>query len=61
MTDDKRLAVTVSQAARMLGLSRSAAYRAVQRGELPTIRFGRRRILVPVRALERLVGIYDED
>ena len=57
----ERLAISVSEAARRLGLSRSSAYRAVDRGELPVIRLGRHRILVPVRALERLVGIENQE
>ena len=34
--------VTIDEAAALLGLSRSPAYRAAARGELPTLRFGRR-------------------
>jgi excisionase family DNA binding protein len=48
--------MTVPEAARVLGIGRDAAYRAAARGELPTLRVGRR-ILVPVAALERLLGI----
>jgi excisionase family DNA binding protein len=48
------LTVTVSQAAHMLGVSRSAGYDAARRGELPTIRIGRR-LVVPRRALERML------
>lgn len=48
--------MTVPEAARVLGIGRDAAYRAAARGDLPTLRVGRR-ILVPVAALERLLGI----
>jgi excisionase family DNA binding protein len=37
-----------------LGVSRSLAYELVRRGELPSLRLGRR-IVVPVRGLEALV------
>lgn len=37
-----------------LGLSRNAAYRAAERGELPYIQVGRLK-RVPVRAMERLM------
>ena len=37
-----------------LGISRSLAYELVRRGEIPSLRLGRR-IVVPVRALEELV------
>jgi excisionase family DNA binding protein len=46
--------VTVVEAGRLVGLGRSAAYDAVRRGELPSIRFGRR-LVVPLSALRRLL------
>lgn len=46
---------SVPEAGRELGLSRNAAYLAAQRGELPTIKMGRR-ILVPRAALEALLN-----
>ncbi len=50
-----RLTLTVEEAAETLGLSRAFAYDAVRRGEIPSIRIGRR-ILIPKKALERLLG-----
>lgn len=50
-----RLVLTVEEAAALLGISRAFAYEAVNRGEIPSIRIGRR-ILVPKAALQRLVG-----
>ncbi len=46
---------TVVEAARMLGLSAASAYRAVERGEIPSIRIGGR-ILVPCTGLVTLIG-----
>jgi len=51
-----RFVLTVPQAAKFLGIGRSSAYDAARRGELPTISFGRRK-LVPVTAVERLLGL----
>jgi excisionase family DNA binding protein len=34
--------MAITEVAALLGISRSAAYRAVARGEIPTIRIGRR-------------------
>ena len=51
----ERLVFTVEEAAKLLGISRSFAYEAVKRGEVPSMRIGRR-ILVPKSALERLLG-----
>ena len=48
--------ITVEQAAEILGISRSAAYRAVARGEIPVIRIGRR-LLVPTAKLLAMLGI----
>jgi excisionase family DNA binding protein len=53
MTD--RLTYTVEEAADLMGLSRSGAYRGVRRGEIPCIRIGRR-LLVPKSALETYVA-----
>lgn len=48
--------ITVEHAGELLGLSRSAAYRAADKGELPTIRFGRR-LFVPTPRLLTLLGV----
>lgn len=50
-----RLALSVPEAAELLGLSRSSAYAAVQRGDIPSVRVGGR-VLVSAKALERLVN-----
>lgn len=51
----ERQTFTVEEAARILGLGRNTAYVAARRGELPTIRIGKRYV-VPKAALERLLG-----
>jgi len=51
---ENRLVFTVEEAAQLLGISRSFAYEAVQRGEIPSMRIGRR-ILVPKAALKRFI------
>ena len=45
---------TVTEAARILGISRTTAYEAVRRGEIPSITIGTR-IFVTRRALRRLL------
>lgn len=47
-----RATLTVPEVARLLGISRNEAYLAVQRGEIPARRIGRR-IVIPRAALER--------
>ncbi len=47
--------VTVSEAALIVGIGRMAAYEAVRRGDIPSLRIGRR-IVVPRAALERMLG-----
>jgi excisionase family DNA binding protein len=49
-----RITLTVEEAGTRLGISRTLAYELVRRGEIPSIRLGRR-VLVPIRSLERLV------
>lgn len=48
--------LSVEQAAEVLGISRRSAYRAVERGDLPTLRLGRR-LLVPTARLLALLGV----
>ncbi len=51
----ERLTVTVTEAAEILGVSRTSAYELVRAGALPSVRLGRR-IVVTRRALEELLG-----
>lgn len=51
---DEKITVTVEEAARLLGISRSLAYEMARAGQLPTLKFGRR-LVVPRRALEGLI------
>ncbi len=46
---------TVTEAARILGISRTTAYEAVRRGEIPSITIGTR-IFVTRRALRQLLA-----
>lgn len=50
--------ISIEDAGKILGLGRSAAYAAAQRGEIPVLALGRRRV-VPVARLRALVGIDD--
>lgn len=51
----ERLAISVEEAGAVLGISRDLAYDLVARGELPSVRLGRR-IVVPCRALEQTLA-----
>jgi excisionase family DNA binding protein len=57
-----RLARTVSvdEVAQVLGISRNHAFRCVGRGEIPSVRIGRR-VLVPAAFLDRLLSVDDQD
>jgi excisionase family DNA binding protein len=52
---EDRLTLTVDEAAQVLGISRALAYELVARGELPSLRLGRR-IVIPRRALELVLS-----
>lgn len=56
--DDRRLTLSIDQTAEILGISRGLVYGLVARGELPSIRFGRR-ILVLKKAIDKLVNADD--
>jgi excisionase family DNA binding protein len=48
--------LTITEAAKLLGIGRSAAYEAARRGELPTLSFGRRRVVLSA-ALEEMLKL----
>jgi excisionase family DNA binding protein len=52
--------ISVEQAAKLLGVSRSAAYRAAASGQLPTLAFGRR-LRVPTAPLLKMLGVSFEE
>jgi excisionase family DNA binding protein len=56
----ERLTLSIDEVAIVLGISRSSAYECARRGEIPTIRFGRR-IVVPRAAVLRLMGEADAE
>jgi excisionase family DNA binding protein len=51
----ERLVWTVEEAAQVLGISRTHAYELVARGELASVRLGRR-IVVPKHAIDVLLA-----
>ena len=51
---------SIPEAARLLGISRNVAYAAARTGELagvPILRIGPKRLLIPRRALDDVLGI----
>lgn len=56
-----RLTYTVDEAAQLLGISRNSAYEAARRGEIPTIRVGRRTLVPRSRLDELLDGLAGHD
>lgn len=53
-----RAAISIPRAGQILGISRANAYSLADRGELPSIALGGRR-LVPTAALRAMLGIAD--
>jgi len=58
MEDGERLTLTVKETQIILGLSRSLVYQAIETGEIPSVRVGRR-ILIPKAALFRFLEATD--
>jgi excisionase family DNA binding protein len=52
--------LSVEQACKLLGVSRSVGYRAAASGDLPTLRWGRR-LYVPTARLLELLGLPAEE
>jgi len=55
-----RRALTIEEAAGVLGIGRSSAYAAARAGSLPTVRVGRR-LLVPIGRLDAMLGETNEN
>ena len=55
----KPATISVEEAARRLGIGRNQGYEAAHKGQIPTIRIGKR-LLVPVESLSRMLGISAE-
>lgn len=53
---EERPVLTIEEVCPILGFSRSSAYLAAQRGDIPTIRIGRR-VMVPTAALRRMLQL----
>jgi len=53
--EDKKLTLTIEEAAKLLGIGRNLCYDRVKTGEIPVIKIGRR-LLVPRSALEKLLA-----
>jgi excisionase family DNA binding protein len=51
----ERQTLTVQEAAEVLGIGKNTAYAAVGRGEIPSVRFGKK-IVIPRDGIEQLLG-----
>ena len=56
-----RPTLSIAEAGRFLGLSRTAAYRAATSGHIPTIRTSEHRFVVPTAAFRELLGLPPEN
>ena len=56
-----KLAYSIEEAAAALGISRCLAYELVRQGKIPSIRLGERRLIVPVAALNRMLGGQEQE
>lgn len=52
---EERLTVSVSEAARLLGISKNSAYNACATKDIPSLKIGKR-IVVPLAALDKLLS-----
>lgn len=55
MNDDRPATYPVAVAAALLGMSKATLYRAIERGDLPAIRFGRA-VQIPAHVIDRLLA-----
>ena len=59
-TRSRRQTRTITEVAKLLGIGRNQAYEAARRGEIPSIRIGKR-LVVPLVALERMLGVNSQE
>jgi excisionase family DNA binding protein len=59
VANNEKLVISAEEASKILNLSRNGTYSALQRGDLPSIRIGKR-ILIPTAALQRLLDSADK-
>lgn len=52
---DERLVYTVPEAGALLGLNRNASYDAAKCGDIPTVRFGKKRLRVPKAMFHKML------
>jgi len=53
---DRCLTTSVPEAGKLLGIGRNAVYEAARRGDIPTIKIGKR-VVVPTALLKRMLGL----
>jgi excisionase family DNA binding protein len=53
--EEDRKTYDIAEAGRLLGIGRNQAYEAAKRGDIPSLRIGKR-LLVPKLALDRLLA-----
>ena len=56
-----RATISVEEVGRVLGIGRGKAYECVRNGEIPVLRLGSHKLLVPVPALLHMLGAEGED
>jgi excisionase family DNA binding protein len=49
------ICISIPEAAKLLGISRNTGYEMAKMGQLPTIRCGQRRLVVPKAALMKML------
>ena len=49
----EKMTVSVEEMAEMLGISRSVAYQLVRERDFPVIRVSERRLIIPIKSLEK--------
>lgn len=52
---NQRLVLTIEEAGELLGVSRPTAYMMAHSGQIPIIKLGKRRMVVPKSALEKML------
>ena len=52
----EKMTYSVPEVANILGIGRNLAYQLVQKGDIPSIRLGEKRLVVPRNVVNELLG-----
>ena len=57
--EDNRKAIGIKEFAEKMSISRSLAYKLVANGQVPVIRLSKRKIVIPMQAVDKMLALQE--